>query len=219
ASVGHTFGQVMSGVRVMKEFGLTGLPIQRIENASATGSAVFREACLAVASGRHDVVLALGFDKMSAMIQQSGAGTDPAFLEDAILPAAFFAMWATRRMHERGTQAGHLATIAAKHWNHGAKNPMGQRQPEAPGTAENVLGSRMVAWPLTAMMSCPIGDGAAAAIVGRPDLARRLRPGRPVIRVVASALQSERYAGGHLFVGPVVGPAQMTIDTAREVYE
>jgi hypothetical protein len=23
---------------------------------------------------------------------------------DAILPAAFFAMWATRRMHERGTK-------------------------------------------------------------------------------------------------------------------
>jgi hypothetical protein len=29
----------------------------------------------------------------------------------------------------------------------------------------------MVAWPLTTMMSCPVGDGAAVAIVGRPDLA------------------------------------------------
>ena len=219
AYVGHIFAPVMSGVRVMKEFGLTGLPIQRIENASATGSAAFREACLAVASGRHDVVLALGFDKMSAMIQQSAAGTDPAFLEDAILPAGFFAMWATRRMHERGTRAAHLAAIAAKNWNNGAKNPMSQRQPETPVTAEKVLGSRMVAWPLTAMMSCPIGDGAAAAIVGRPEIVRRLRPGRPVVRVVASALQSERYARGHLFVGPVVGPAQMTVDTAGEVYE
>ena len=219
AYVGHIFAPVMSGVRVMKEFGLTGLPIQRIENASATGSAAFREACLAVATGRHDVVLALGFDKMSAMIQQSTAGTDPAFLEDAILPAGFFAMWATRRMHERGTQAIHLAAIAAKNWNNGAKNPMSQRQPETPVTAEKVLGSRMVAWPLTAMMSCPIGDGAAAAIVGRPEIVRRLRPGRPVVRVVASALQSERYARGHLFVGPVVGPAQMTVDTAGEVYE
>ncbi|TMA41136.1 MAG: thiolase family protein [Deltaproteobacteria bacterium] len=219
AYVGHIFAPVMSGVRVMKEFGLTGLPIQRIENASATGSAAFREACLAVASGRHDVVLALGFDKMSAMIQQSTGGTDPAFLEDAILPAGFFAMWATRRMHERGTQATHLAAIAAKNWNNGAKNPMSQRQPETPVTAEKVLGSRMVAWPLTAMMSCPIGDGAAAAIVGRPEIVRRLRPGRPVVRVVASALQSERYARGHLFVGPVVGPAQMTVDTAGEVYE
>ena len=45
AYVGHIFAQVMTGVRVMKEFGLTGIPVQRIENASATGSACFREAC------------------------------------------------------------------------------------------------------------------------------------------------------------------------------
>src|SRR5690349_12175508 len=52
AYVGHIFAPVMAGVRVMKEFGLTGLPVQRIENASATGSAAFREACMNVASGR-----------------------------------------------------------------------------------------------------------------------------------------------------------------------
>ena len=70
-------------------------------------------------------------------------------------------MWATRRMHERGTKPEHLAKLAAKNWNHGAKNPKSQRQPTETITAEKVLGSRMVAWPLTAMMSCPIGDGAA----------------------------------------------------------
>ena len=219
AYVGYIFAPVMSGTRTMKEFGLTGLPVQRVENASATGSAAFREACLAVASGRHDVVMALGFDKMTQMIQSSSQTTHPAWLEDAILPAAFFALWATRRIHERGTKPEHLAAIAAKNWNNGALNPMSQRQPERPVTVEKVLGSRMVAWPLTTMMSCPIGDGAGAAIVGRPEIARRLRPGRPVVRVAASELQTERYAPGHLFVGPVVGPARMTTDTSRAVYE
>ncbi|TMB49987.1 MAG: thiolase family protein, partial [Deltaproteobacteria bacterium] len=113
AYVGYIFAPVMSGTRTMKEFGLTGLPVQRVENASATGSAAFREACLAVASGRHDVVMALGFDKMTQMIQSSSQTTHPAWLEDAILPAAFFALWATRRMHERGTKPEHLASIAA----------------------------------------------------------------------------------------------------------
>jgi acetyl-CoA acetyltransferase len=219
AYVGYIFAPVMSATRTMKEFGLTGIPIQHVENASATGSAAFREACLAVASGRHDVVMVLGFDKMTAMIQQSSATTDPAWLEDAILPAAFFALWATRRMHERGTKAEHLAAIAAKNFNNGALNPMSQRQADKPVTVEKVLGSRMVAWPLTTMMSCPIGDGAACAIVGRPEIARRLRPGRPLIKVLASDLQSERYAPGHLFIGPVVGPAQMTVDTSRAVYD
>ena len=219
AYVGYIFAPVMSAARTMKEFGLTGLPVQHVENASATGSAAFREACLAVASGRHDVVMVLGFDKMTAMIQSSGQSTDPAWLEDSILPAGFFAMWATRRMHERGTKPEHLAAIAAKNWNNGALNPMSQRQPEERVTTEKVLASRMVAWPLTAMMSCPIGDGAACAIVGRPEIARKLRPGRPVVKVLASDLQTERYERGHLFIGPVVGPARMSVDTSKAVYE
>jgi len=219
AYVGHIFADVMSGVRVMKEFGLTGIPVQRIENASATGSAAFREACLAVAAGHYDVVMVLGFDKMSAMIQQAAAGIRQASMEDAILPAAFFALWATRRMHERGMKAEHLARIAAKNFNNGALNPMSQRQADKPVTVEKVLGSRMVAWPLTTMMSCPIGDGAACAIVGRADLAEKLHPDRPRVRVTASALQSERYAPGHLFMGPVVGPAQMTVDASKQVYD
>lgn len=218
AYVGHIFAPVMSAVRVMKEFGLTGLPVQHVENASATGSAAFREACLQVASGTYDVVMVLGFDKMTTMIQQSTQGTAPENMEDAILPAAFFALWATRRMHERGMKPEHLAKIAAKNWNNGALNPMAQRQPQEPMTPERVLRSRMVAWPLTTMMSCPMGDGAACAIVGRADLAKKLRPDRPVVRVVASALQTEKYAPGHLFMGPVVGPAQMTVDTAAQAY-
>jgi acetyl-CoA acetyltransferase len=68
-------------------------------------------------------------------------------------------------------------------------------------------------------MSCPIGDGAACVIVGRPELARRKNPGRPVVRATASHLGSEKYARGHLFVGPVVGPAQMSRDGAKAVYE
>jgi acetyl-CoA acetyltransferase len=219
AYTGHIFATVMSGVRVMKEFGLTGLPVQRIENASATGSAAFREACLAVAAGYYDVAMVLGFDKMTSMIQSSSAGTAPENMEDAILPAAFFAMWATRRMHERGTKPDHLARIAAKNFNNGAKNPMSQRQPTELVTPEKVLQARMVAWPLTTMMSCPIGDGAACAIVGRADLAKKLHPDRPVVKVIASALQTERYERGHIFQGPVVGPARMSIDTSRAAYE
>lgn len=219
AYTGQIFAPVMTGVRVMKEFGLTGIPVQRLDNASATGSAAFYEAVGAVAGGRYDVAMVLGFDKMTSMIQDTTAGTDPANLEDAILPAAFFAMWATRRMHERGTKQEHLAKIAAKNWNNGALNPMSQRQPDKPVTAEKVLGSRMVAWPMTTMMSCPIGDGAACAIVGPVELARKLNPGRPVVKVVASSLQSERYERGHLFMGPVVGPARMTVDTSTACYE
>jgi len=52
AWVGHLYAPPMMAVYWMKEFGLTGLPITRVENASATGSVAFREAYLAVATGQ-----------------------------------------------------------------------------------------------------------------------------------------------------------------------
>jgi acetyl-CoA acetyltransferase len=159
---GQIFHPAMTAVRAVKEIGLTGVPIQRIENASATGSCALREAYLQVAHGQYDRVLVVGFDKMT---QVMGSAPNPNDLDEAILPAAFFAMWATRRMHERGTKPEHLARIAAKNWNYGALNPMSQRQPKETVSVEQVLASKMVAWPLTAMMACPIGDGAAAAVV------------------------------------------------------
>jgi acetyl-CoA acetyltransferase len=67
-------------------------------------------------------------------------------------------------------------------------------------------------------MACPPDDGAACAILAAPELARKLHPGRPLVRVLASALQSETYTPGHTFVGPVVGPATMSRDTANEAY-
>jgi acetyl-CoA acetyltransferase len=214
--VGHIFLTPMAGVRTVKELGLTGVPIQRIENASATGTCALREAYMAVAAGWYDRVLVLGFDKMTNVM---GAMPNPQDMDEAILPAGFFAMWATRRMHERGTKPEHLAKIAAKNWNYGALNPFAQRQPKEPVTPEKVLGAKMVAWPLTAMMSCPIGDGGAAAVVCRADLAKKYQPDRPVITIAASHLGSEKYERGHLFMGPVVGPAQMSRDAAKDLWE
>jgi len=223
AFVGYVHGGAMTGVKIMKEFGLTGLPVTHVENASATGLVAFREAAAAVAAGRCDVAMALGFDKMTDMMDAAkgaasrGVGRDQ--IDSVILPAAYFALWATRRMHERGTRPEHLARIAAKNWNHGALNPLSHRQPEHRVTVEEVLASPMVSEPLTAMMTCPVSDGAACAILARSDLARRVQSGRPLVTVRSSALQSERYTPGHTFVGPVVGPSSMTRDTAREAYE
>jgi len=220
AFAGYIFAPPMTGIRVMKEFGLTGLPVTHVENASATGLVTFRDAAWAVASGRCEVAMALGFDKMSEATRAPrgrGAGRDA--IDNVILPAAYFSLWAMRRMHERGTRPEHFAAIAAKNWNHGALNPKSDRQPDHEITVEEVLASRKIAEPVTAMMTCPVDDGAACAILARPELARRLRPERPLIRVLASSLQTETYTPGHTFMGPVVGPATMSRDAARQVYD
>jgi acetyl-CoA acetyltransferase len=180
----------------------------------------FRDAAHAVASGRAPIAMALGFDKMTeARGAPRGRGAGRDVIDQVILPAAYFSLWAMRRMHERGTKPEHFARIAAKNWNNGALNPFSDRQPDHEVTAEEVLASRKIAEPVTAMMSCPVDDGAACAILATEDLARRLHPGRPLVRAVASALQTETYSPGHTFMGPVVGPPSMTRDTAREAYE
>jgi acetyl-CoA acetyltransferase len=221
AFVGYIQPAAMVGIKVMKELGLTGLPVTHVENASATGLVAFREAAWAVACGRADVALALGFDKMTAMASggRAGRGVGRDQIDGVILPAAYFALWATRRMHERGTRPEHFARIAAKNWNHGARNPLSDRQADHEITPEEVLRSPLVAEPLTAMMACPVDDGAACAVLARKDRVRRRQPGRPLVAVAASALQSETYTPGHTFLGPVVGPATMSRDTAREAYE
>ncbi len=220
AFVGYIQPASMLGVKAMKELGLTGLPVTHIENASATGLVAFREAAWAVASGRAEVAMAIGFDKMTDMMKggpSRGTGRDQ--LDQTILPAAYFALWAQRRMHDHGTRPEHFAAIAAKNWNHGALNPLSNRQSDHTVTLDEVLASRMISEPLTAMMACPADDGAACAIVATEEWVRRHQPDRKVVRPIASALQSEAYSPGHTFLGPVVGPASMTAATARLAYE
>jgi acetyl-CoA acetyltransferase len=219
AMVGYIAPTSMIGIKAMKELGLTGLPVTHIENASATGLVAFREAAWAVSSGRADVAMALCFDKFTEMSGTGGRGGGRDVIDAPILPASYFALWAQRRMHERGTTPEHFAKVAAKNWNYGAACPMSHRRPDHVITPEEVLASRMIAEPLTAMMCCPADDGAACVILARDDIVRRRRPDRPLVRPLASALQSETYARGHTFVGPVVGPSTMTRDTARECYD
>src|SRR4030095_9705391 len=139
----------------MKEFGLTGLPVTHVENASATGLSAFREAAWAVASGRCDVAMALGFDRMTESMRGGAANTRGGGrdrIDALILPAAYFALWATRRMHERGTKPAHFAPIAAKNWNHGALNPLSHPRPDHRVTADEVLAAPLVSEPITTMI-------------------------------------------------------------------
>ncbi|MEQ8992667.1 MAG: thiolase family protein [Pseudomonadales bacterium] len=221
---GYIGGGMMEGVGYAKDLGMTGLPVVHVENASATGSSAFREAVWAVSGGAADVAMAMGFDDMarSGMPRRKpppGRKKAVPGFENILLPAGFFAMWAVRRMHEAGTTVETFAAIAAKNWNHARHNPMAQRRADHEITVKEVLAAPMVAYPHTAMMACASGAGAACAIVATREWAERLAGGRPLVKVVASQLQSEIYSEGHVFLGAVVGPASSTERTAQLAYE
>ncbi|MEJ2206368.1 MAG: thiolase family protein [Gemmatimonadota bacterium] len=217
AYVGSMLAPPMLGVRIMKQLGLTGLPVVTVESASQTGLVALREATFAVASGRCEVALALAYEHAMQRLPGSG-GMTPGY-ETLMAPPASFALWASRRMHERGTRPAHLATLAAKNWNAARQNPLAYHQADHLVTPDEVMASRPVASPLTEMMGAPMGGGAAAAVVAREDRVRRQRPDEPIVRILATALVTETYEPGWIALGPSVGPPGMTADAAGRAYE
>jgi acetyl-CoA acetyltransferase len=207
ALTGRSMGQ-----RVLRDIGMTGIPITNVENACSSGSTALRDACTAVAAGRAETILVLGIDQLSRL----GGGTIPQLETDfdpnlGMVMPALYAMRARRYMHERGVTSEILARVAVKAHDAGKHNPYAQYRNEI--TVEEVLVSRMIADPLTLMMCCPTGDGAAAAIVTSRRRAKDL--GRPLIRVAATALQSGVYKTG--FRDMV--NSELTMRTAQQAYE
>jgi acetyl-CoA C-acetyltransferase len=157
------------------------IPITRVENRCATGSDAFRNACFAVAAGVYDVVLALGAEKLKDSGMAS-AGFDPrqpytSRIDTIIHPPAAFAQLARRYQHHYGLTYDELkralGLIAVKNHHNGSLNPKAQFQQEI--TLERAINAPMVAHPLGLFDCCGVSDGAAAAILTRPEIARRMR--------------------------------------------
>lgn len=197
------------GIGLAKELGLTGVALQHVNNASATGSAALHEAWLTIAAGAAELVLVVGYDAAD----RAQPVADLIASDGNIPPVALFAMMARRRMHEIGTTARHLALVAAKNWNYARTNPYAIRRAARPVTADEILAATVVADPLTSKMCTAWCEGAAAVVLASPAAAARLASPHPGVRLASSVLRSEVYEPGHIFVGAIVGPVSMTRET------
>ena len=204
---GVAMGASPRAVMVAKEFGLTGLPVHHIVNASASGLAATHQAAMAIQSGRHDLVLVMGYDLPDR-------AEDPFKAQGFLPPVTLFAMWAQRRMFEFGTQPKHLAMVAAKNWNYARTNPNAARRADHEITVDEVLASKTIAPPLTVMMCTPWVFGAAALILASKEGLQRLPGIRwPLARLAGSEAQSEVYGEHHIFESSVVGPPEISRTT------
>lgn len=198
-----------AGRAMLKHLGATGRPLVHIENASASGSAAFRHACIEVAAGIADVSLAIGVDK-PGMVQRAFTKTGIGNLaDDAIVPFTHFALLTNEYAHKHGVKPQDVALVAVKNHRNGALNPNAHRQQER--SLDEILGGKPVSGTLTALQCCPVGEGAAAVIVASEDAIKRLGidPSR-AIRVTASAASSEG-AGAH-----ATADAAITKDTIAD---
>ncbi|WP_010458111.1 thiolase family protein [Acidovorax radicis] len=185
-SIGMAAGRVM-----LRHLGSTGLAVTQVENASASGSFAFRQACMEVATGMSEVVLAVGVDKHGDGRRAANKDGLERLSETATIPAAKFAMMARTYLRERGASVEEMANVAVKNHGNAARNPFAQFR--KPRTLEQVLASPRVVGDLTVQQCCPRGEGAAAVMVVSGNAIRKLGlDARRCVRVKASVAGSER---------------------------
>ena len=214
---GTLWGQEgIGGNTVPSAIGISGVACTRIENACPTGSDAFRVACMAVASGVHDVVLVIGVEKMRDKSSEEGllaraAAGHPVYTRGESAPV-LFAPFATRHMHEFGTTREMLASVAVKNHHNGALDPYAHFRNEV--TVEDVLASPPVCSPLHLLDCCPQTDGAAAILVTSADRAAEFTD-RPVYVAGFGVATDHPYLHEKsTFVGL---PA--TVEASRRAYE
>lgn len=197
-AIGMAAGRVM-----LRHLGSTGLDVMQVENASASGSTALRTACLMLASGEHDLVLAMGVDKFGDARRAANKDGLPPLSPTATIPLVKFALLARRCLRERGWTLDDHARVAVKNHGNAALNPYAQFR--KPRTLAQVLESPQVAGDLTGLQCTPRGEGAAALLlVNEAGLKRLQLDRRRAVRVMASVSVSEQLPEVRPEVTPMV---------------
>jgi acetyl-CoA acetyltransferase len=160
-----------------EEAGRPGVSAVRVENACASGGFALRLAVDAVASGRRNLVLVVGLEKMTDAPSARrrywlGVSGDTEWERLAGLTfAGVYGLMASRYEAEYGSVREALSEVAVKNHANGALNPNAHFQ--RPVTREQVDSAPLVAAPLGLYDCCPVSDGAAALLVAQADAARQ----------------------------------------------
>ncbi|MBL8672315.1 MAG: thiolase family protein [Alphaproteobacteria bacterium] len=180
----HLYGGEVLGQRILRGLSFPEVPILNLENACAGGSSAVRDAWQAIANGQHDLVLAIGAEKMGrGLINFVSPDVEQVL---GITPPAQYALAAQRHMHEFGTPPEAFAEIAVKSRSHASRNPNARFRDTV--TRAAVLESRPIAEPLTLLQCCRNGSGAAAVVLASEAWCRK--HGTDAVWIRHSALAS-----------------------------
>ncbi len=177
-----------------------------VSAACASGSAAVRATYSAVASGIADIAMAVGVEKMTEvdtptvvdLIGRAGCYTWE-FENFGLTFPGFYALHANAHMAKYRTTQEQLAMAAVKNHKYGAMNPKAQFQREI--TIEDVMKSRMVAYPLKIYDCCPITDGSATIIVASEEKARKITDSPIWIKGIGAASDAANLSKRRNYVG------------------
>jgi acetyl-CoA C-acetyltransferase/acetyl-CoA acyltransferase len=183
-------GQGMVQAYAAENIGCLYAPANRYEGACASASMAIRDAFIWVASGYYDIVLAGGVERAATMGTALATRTFAMFSDAryeypaGITFPAVFAMlshlYADTYKIPLPKLREQMARVTIQSYKHGSINPKAQFfGKNADMTVEKVLGSFVVATPLTLHDCCPFSDGAAAVVLASEKVAKKLTA-RPV---------------------------------------
>ena len=177
AIAGEEFaGQGAPSALVGDYTGIQPQPVFRVESACASGTAAIKAAYGLVSSGLHDIVIAIGVEKMNAVSSvratelMARAGDTRWEYPFGVSFPGFYALFATRHMHVHGTTKEQLAMVGVKNHYYGALNPVAHLQKNV--SLEEAVNAVLIAWPLGLYDCSLISDGAAAAVLMSEEKAK-----------------------------------------------
>ncbi|MCB2088894.1 MAG: acetyl-CoA acetyltransferase [Sphingomonadaceae bacterium] len=162
------------------------VPVTRVENMCATGTEALRGAAYAVASGAVDIALAVGVEKLKDTgyaglpLRTKGVQND-LWMPYGSAPGTFAQLagaYAARHNIDSSDLKRAMAHVSWKSHQNGAKSPKAHLRKAI--DIEKILSAPLIADPLGLFDCCGVSDGAAAAIVTTPEIARELGIDNPV---------------------------------------
>ncbi|CAH2044200.1 unnamed protein product, partial [Iphiclides podalirius] len=231
AVCGYVYGDSTSGQRVLYQVGMTGIPIINVNNHGATGATALFLAHQLIQGGLADVVLALGFEKMTPGRLPGTAYPDRTYpldkhqykmlemvqVENAPPTAQCFGNAAIEHMKKYGTSTLQFAKIAVKNHHNGSKNPRALNKRSY--TLDEVLNSKYIFGPLTKLQCCSNSSGAAAAVLMSEKAVANYRLHEKAVQILGMAMATDTAA---VFIDKSVmkiAGYDMTALAAKQVYE
>lgn len=172
-------------------------PVMRVYTGGTVGASAGICAYYHVASGLHDVVLAVAFEKLSDGEPLYGLSVtyDPLWGRDFAAGASALVALQSRDYMSRYPKITeeHFAKVAVKTRKDAQDNPYAHLQLEL--TVEEAMKSSPVVTPLKLLDCCPTSDGAAAAIFASEEKTKKIT-GKPAwIKSVATCSEGAYYPG------------------------
>jgi acetyl-CoA C-acetyltransferase len=189
---------------LIESIGATGKPVMRVNNGGATGATAVEVAWMHIASGMFDVVLVAGADRVSESLSAQSVlnkmwdvAYERPYPQNTI---TMLAMSAMRYNHLYGWDETDMARVTVKNRQHASLNPHAHLR--NPVTVQDVLDTRMIAWPLKLGDLCPSSTGGASLVLASEDYINRTGRSAAWIRGVGQNTET-------FWMGDRVGDSQV----------